>query len=142
MDRLYALRRPLDGLDSQLIHGDLNPGNILIARGLPPAFLDIAPFWRTAEFALAMFANWIGPRQGDASVLRHFSQVRHFDQLLIRAGIRMLLIMTELAERNPDLFQHELDKFETSSEAQAVQIILEHLSGNSPTRTARHEPTG
>jgi len=123
VERLRALRRPVEGLDKQLIHGDLNPGNILVARGLPPAFVDLAPFWRPAEFALALFANWIGPRQRDASVLRHFAEVRHFNQLLIRAGIRMLLIMTRL------------DHFESRPEAGAAQMILEHVSRNGAART-------
>jgi hypothetical protein len=36
-------------------------------------------------------------RRGDPAILRHFAEVRHFDQLLIRAGIRMLLlIMTDI----------------------------------------------
>jgi Ser/Thr protein kinase RdoA (MazF antagonist) len=33
VSQLYALRRPVSGLKSQLIHGDLNPENILIAPG-------------------------------------------------------------------------------------------------------------
>ena len=125
VDALYGVRKPIDGLEAQLIHADLNRENILVAPGRPPAFLDLAPFWRPPEFALALFANWIGPRRGDPSVLRLFTDVRHFDQLLIRAGIRMLLIMTG-----------QLDRFETSPEARAAQIILDHITG-SPRRTAR-----
>ena len=118
LDALYALRRPVVGLAEQLIHADLNPENILIARGQPPGFLDLTPFWRPPEFALALFATWIGPRRGDPSVLRAFAGVREFEQLLIRAGIRMLLIR-----------QTEMDGFDTSSEAQAAHIILEHVGG-------------
>jgi aminoglycoside phosphotransferase (APT) family kinase protein len=33
VDALYAIRRPLVGLENQLIHGDLNPGNLLVADG-------------------------------------------------------------------------------------------------------------
>jgi hypothetical protein len=116
VDALYALRQPVDDLRRQVIHGDLNPENILVAPGQPPAFLDVAPFWRPPEFALAMFANWIGPRRGVRSVLRHFAGVPHFDQFLVRAGIRMLLIMTNL------------DGFEATSEARAARIILDYVS--------------
>jgi hypothetical protein len=116
IDALYELRRPVAGLRDQLVHADLNPGNILLEPGLQPAFLDPAPFWRPAEFALAIFANWIGPRRGDAAVLRHFAEVPNFQQLLIRAGIRMLLIMTT-----------DLDQFEHSSEARAARIILDYV---------------
>jgi hypothetical protein len=117
---LYASRRPVNGLQDQLIHGDLNPENILVGPGLPPGFLDLAPFWRPPEFALALFANWIGPRRGDPAVLRHFAEVRHFDRLLIRAGIRMLLIMTDI------------DGFEASPEARAARVILDHVGGDQP----------
>jgi hypothetical protein len=121
VDALYASRRPVTGLQDQLIHGDLNPENILIAPGLPPAFLDLAPFWRPPEFALALFANWIGPRLGDQTVLRHFSAVRHFNQLLICAGIRMLLIrMTDPAG------------FAASPVARAARMILDHVGGDQP----------
>ena len=115
IDALYAARQPIGGLQNQVIHGDLNPENVLIAPGQPPALLDVAPFWRPPEFALAMFATWIGPRRGDPSVLRHFASVRHFDQLLTRAGIRMLLIMTNL------------DGFEAVSEARAARMILDYV---------------
>ncbi|MCP4543087.1 MAG: hypothetical protein GY832_38735 [Chloroflexi bacterium] len=54
----------------QLIHGDLNHENIPIDSNLP--------------------------RRGAPSVLRHFEDIAHLDQLLIRAAIRMLLIVSEL----------------------------------------------
>jgi hypothetical protein len=44
--------------------------------------IDFTPFWAPVDFALAMFANWVGPRQGDASVLRYFKDIAYFDQLL------------------------------------------------------------
>ncbi|HET8630814.1 MAG TPA: phosphotransferase [Thermomicrobiales bacterium] len=124
VDRLYALRRPVGGLTDQLVHGDLNPENILIAPGRPPAFLDMSPFWRPVEFALAIFANFIGPRQGDRAVLRHFAGVAHFDQLLVRAGIRMLLVMSELGD---------LDDWANCSERWAAEIIVRHVEGRDDT---------
>jgi uncharacterized protein (TIGR02569 family) len=95
VDALYAIRKPLVGLPDQLIHGDLNPSNLLIAEGEPPAIVDIAPYWRPASFALAVFAYWIGPWRNRPDLLTHFAHVEQFAQLLIRAGIRMLLIMSE-----------------------------------------------
>jgi hypothetical protein len=95
IDALYALRRPLVGLGEQLIHGDLNPSNLLIADGLPPGIIDIAPYWRPAGFALAVFAYWIGPWRNRPDLLDHFAHVDQFDQLLVRAGLRMLLYMSE-----------------------------------------------
>jgi len=93
---LYALRQPLETSPWQLIHGDLNPGNLLVAPGLPPAILDFSPFWGPPEFALAIFANFIGPRQRDASVLPLFAGIPGFTQLLVRAALRMLLVVAAL----------------------------------------------
>jgi uncharacterized protein (TIGR02569 family) len=94
--RLVALRRPLPDLRPQLIHGDLNPENVLIAAGLPPAIIDLAPYWRPAGFGAAVAAFWLGPYRDDAAVLDCFAHIEHLDQLLVRAGIRMLLSMQEL----------------------------------------------
>lgn len=115
LDTLYALRQPVDGLTDQLIHGDLNPGNILVAPDLPPAFIDVAPFWRPVEFALGMFANWIGPWDGNVAVLNEFRNVPAFDQMLVRAAIRMLLIMNDLGD------------WEASPERRAAEIVLNYL---------------
>ena len=119
VDTLYKLRKPVGSLEDQLIHADLNPENILIAQGLPPAFLDLSPFWRPPEFALAIFANFIGPRRGDGTVLRHFAGIKAFDQMLIRAGIRMLLVMSVI---------DDLEDWKTSSERQAAQIIIDYIT--------------
>ena len=35
---------------SHLVHGDLT-GNVLVAAGLPPAVIDISPYWRPPEYA-------------------------------------------------------------------------------------------
>jgi len=80
----------------QLVHGDLSHENVLISEGEAPGFIDFTPFWAPAEFAGAMFANWIGPRLGDVVVLDAFSDEPHFRQLLLRASIRMLLVVSEL----------------------------------------------
>jgi Ser/Thr protein kinase RdoA (MazF antagonist) len=117
VDALYARLKPLPPMPSQLIHGDLSADNILISPGLPPGFIDLTPFWAPVDFALAMFANWIGPRRGDPTPLRHFGDVPHFDQLLIRAAIRMLLIVSHLGG---------VDEWET--EKKATEIVLDTIS--------------
>jgi hypothetical protein len=66
-----------------------------------------------------MFANWIGPRQGDITVLRYFDDIPHFDQLLIRAATRMLLVISEL---------QGVDGCETCSEKRATEIVLDFVS--------------
>lgn len=101
VDALYARMQPLPPLRWQLTHGDLNPDNVLIAPGEPPGIIDFTPYWAPAEFALATFANWIGPRQGTAAPLAAFRDVPHFEQLLLREAVRMLLVVSELDGTGP-----------------------------------------
>lgn len=117
--RLYRIRTPLPALEMQLIHGDLSAENILVAPDLPPAILDLSPFWGTPDFALAIFANFIGPRQGDLSVLEYFKHIPHFDQLLVRAAIRMLLVMAVI---------DHLQDWQTCPEKRAAEMIISYLS--------------
>jgi Ser/Thr protein kinase RdoA (MazF antagonist) len=119
VDELYARLEPLPPLPCQLIHGDLNHENILVAPGLSPGFIDLTPFWAPVDFALVMFANWIGPRRDDPSVLRYFQNIAHLDQLLIRAAIRMLLVMSPIGK---------LDDWDTCSEKRATEIVLDFVS--------------
>ena len=48
-----ANRRPID-LPSQLVHGDLGGGNVLFQDHLPPAIIDISPYWRPRRYAEAI----------------------------------------------------------------------------------------
>jgi Ser/Thr protein kinase RdoA (MazF antagonist) len=113
---LYAKYEPLPALPCQLIHGDLNADNVLIAPGRPPGFVDFTPFWAPVDFAVAMFANWIGPRRGNVSVLRHFEEMPHFHQLLLRAAVRMLLVVSEL---------EGVQDWEGAPEKRAAELVLE-----------------
>ena len=116
---LYALRRPLDpALRDQLIHGDANAANILVAPGLPPAIIDFAPYWRPAEFALAVTALWLCGYQGHVEAFPAFEQVREFDQLLLRALIRTLLVA--------DGFGHA-DRL--AEYARSIDIVCERVAG-------------
>jgi len=124
LDQLYAKYQPLPPLQCQLIHGDLNVENILIAPGQAPGFIDFTPFWAPADFAIAMFANWIGPRQGDGSVLQHFENVPHFEQLLLRAAVRMLLIVSAL---------EGVEDWENAPEKHAAELVLGFVSEAAPT---------
>jgi hypothetical protein len=63
-----------------------------------------------------MFANWIGPREGDVSALRYFSEIPHVYQLLLRAAVRMLLIVSELAG---------VQSWERAPEKRAAELVLE-----------------
>jgi hypothetical protein len=119
VDEMYALRKPLPVMPCQLIHGDLNHENVLVSPGASVGFIDLTPFWAPVDFALAMFANWIGPRRGDESVLKYFEDIPYFDQLLLRAAIRMLLVVSHLKG---------VQEWETSSEKRAAEMVLEWLA--------------
>jgi len=45
---LEAACRPLG--EAQVVHGDL-AGNVLLADGVPPAVIDVSPYWRAPAFA-------------------------------------------------------------------------------------------
>lgn len=49
---LAAVRRPV-AAPPQLVHGDLT-GNVLFHPRLPPAVIDLSPYWRPAAFADAV----------------------------------------------------------------------------------------
>jgi uncharacterized protein (TIGR02569 family) len=100
---LLGLRQPIAPLRAQLIHGDLNEENILVAPELPPAIIDLTPYWHPPEFALAVLAYWLGPYRGDISILPAFAQVQEFDQMLVRAALRTLLISHEFSKQGGSL---------------------------------------
>ena len=113
VEALYARRRPIPTQPYQIIQGDPSLNNFLIEPGLAPAVLDLSPFWGPPDFSLAMFANFAGPRRGNVEVLEHFRDIPHFDQLLIRAALRMLLVVSAL---------NGLDEWET--EQRAAELVL------------------
>jgi hypothetical protein len=117
VESLYEVRKSVEGLEDQIIHGDLNPDNILISDTLPPAIIDIAPYWHPPEFSLAVYAYWISAYKDEPELLDNFKDVKEFNQMLVRAGIRMLLIMSEFNKVS------ELDKYN-----RATEIILQRIS--------------
>ena len=115
IELLYSLRKPLPELKEQLIHGDLGSANILIAEGVAPGIIDLAPYWRPAGFALAIFAYWIGPWLDKPDVLKKFEHIPHFKQLLVRAAIRNLLTEAEFGN------YEDAEKY-----VRATQIVKEY----------------
>jgi uncharacterized protein (TIGR02569 family) len=87
VEQLAAALRPVDERASQLVHGDLT-GNVLFADGLPPAVIDVSPYWRPPAFASAVVVGdallWEG---ADDSVLAAVAHVDRFPQFLLRALI-------------------------------------------------------
>ena len=87
LPRLMGTLGPVDTTASQLVHGDLT-GNVLFAEGLPPAVIDVTPYWRPTGFASAIVVGdallWEG---ADESLLTAVAHVDDFPQLLVRALI-------------------------------------------------------
>jgi uncharacterized protein (TIGR02569 family) len=86
-DRLAANLEAVDER-SQLVHGDLG-GNVLLADGLPPAVIDLSPYWRPPGWSLAVVAVdamvWSDADPDDAA----FAGLDH--QLLLRAMLFRLV---------------------------------------------------
>jgi uncharacterized protein (TIGR02569 family) len=86
-DRLVAALEPV-AERSQLVHGDLG-GNVLLADGLPPAVIDLSPYWRPPGWALAVVAVdamvWSDADPGDPA----FAELDR--QMLLRAMLYRLV---------------------------------------------------
>ena len=118
-ERLYALRRPIQTAPWQVIHGDISPENILVAPGQPPAFIDFSPYFAPPEFAIALLAHFAGPRRFNMAALAAFEQQPNFKQLLIRAVLRMLLVVSAL---------NGLDGWDESEEKWAAEQVIQYVS--------------
>ena len=77
-----------EGLTPQLVHGDLS-GNVLFAEGLPPAVIDLSPYWRPAEYADAIVVDppSFAQRQHEADrALAAYSKLTTLAVRLLRPG--------------------------------------------------------
>jgi uncharacterized protein (TIGR02569 family) len=90
VDRLADILRPIEA-HGQVIHGDLT-GNVLFADKLPPAIIDLSPYWRPAMFASAIVVAdalvWEG---ADKTLVARFDHLDSFGQYLARALIFRLV---------------------------------------------------
>lgn len=80
---LLALRRPVE-LPCQLVHGDLG-GNVLFSDRLPPAVIDVSPYWRPAEYADAIVVADAVAWSGTGHDLVERLLGEQGEQLLLRA---------------------------------------------------------
>jgi len=80
---LLDRRRPVE-LPCQLIHGDLG-GNVLFHDSLPPAVIDVSPYWRPPGYADAIVvADAVAWHGADAELVERLLR-RQGEQLLLRA---------------------------------------------------------
>lgn len=91
---LISKLKPIE-LDEQLIHGDMT-GNILFHETLPPAVIDMTPYWHPAKYAEAIIAVdaivWDG---ADDTLLDMLDNTSEMNQLLLRAAIWRIKITDE-----------------------------------------------
>ena len=131
ISRLAAARRPVDA-PAQVIHGDLT-GNVLFADGVPPAIIDLSPYWRPAPFAAAIVVAdalvWEG---ADETLLSHVRHIDRFEQYLVRALIYRM-VTDSIFDGGSRLTRERNDPYR-----RAVEIALDRC-GARATEIGRNE---
>lgn len=73
-------------LPNQLIHGDWGLNQILFHDTLPPAIIDVTPYFRPADYPIAdMIISALDHEDADLSILDLGQDIADFNQLLLRA---------------------------------------------------------
>lgn len=86
MIKLESLLKPIN-LKNQLIHGDMT-GNILFHSDLPPAVIDLSPYWRPAQYAEAIIVvDSIVWDAAPDTVIKELDNTFETYQLLLRAAM-------------------------------------------------------
>ena len=108
LDRVLARRRPVT-LDAQVIHGDLTE-NVLFADGLPPAIIDVTPYFRPALFASAIvIGDAVRWRDADpAPLLEAVGNDPDFPQVFVRAVIYRLVTTLVFDRREVGYFESDV----------------------------------
>jgi len=123
LSELVSVRRGLNA-PCQLVHGDLT-GNVLFAECLPPAIIDLAPYWRPPAYGSAIVVAdalvWEGAEE---SLLDAVAHVPRFPQFLVRALIMRVVVDRLFREGEPPW--DEEDPFRP-----AVQLAC-RLAGSEP----------
>jgi uncharacterized protein (TIGR02569 family) len=103
--RLVEALRPVDGA-GQLVHSDLT-ANVLFDPGLPPAVIDLSPWWAPVEYARAIVVGdallWYG---ADASLARRVEPQFLLRAVLFRKIVDRLFRADE--QERPDETDHFL----------------------------------
>jgi len=136
--RLAAARRPLDASD-QLIHGDLT-GNVLFAEGLPPAIIDLSPYWRPAPFAAAVVVAdalvWEG---ADVALVAQIGHIDRFEPYLVRALIYRAI--TDWIIRSGDAIRADHDDSYLPVVEIAIELCDQAEASRQPSQKPSDEPT-
>ena len=112
MTKLESLLKPVS-LKSQLIHGDMT-GNILFDDRLPPAVIDLSPYWRPKEYAEAIIVvDSIVWDDAPDTIIKELDDTFETYQLLLRAAMWRMKTTEEYISRygkgdinNVDVYDH------------------------------------
>ncbi|MBU0706830.1 phosphotransferase, partial [Patescibacteria group bacterium] len=78
-------------LPDQIIHGDWGHGNILFDKDDKPVIIDFSPYWRPADFSIAiMIVDALAYEGADVSIVELCTNINDFNQLLLRALTRRI----------------------------------------------------
>lgn len=96
------LEEPWMGPPPQIIHGDL--GNILYAKNLPPAVIDMSPHFAPAPFADAIIvADAVAWEDAPVGLAVRFATTRAGGaQVLARAAVFRVVTVAQLRRSSPD----------------------------------------
>ncbi|MFH1252966.1 MAG: hypothetical protein V1664_01385 [Candidatus Uhrbacteria bacterium] len=85
LKRIFSFLRKNE-LPNQLIHSDWSLDQILFHNTLPPAVIDMTPYFRPADYPIAdMIIEAVVWNGADLSILDLGKNIKDFDQLLLRA---------------------------------------------------------
>ncbi len=102
--RRCAALRVEEGLTCQIVHGDIY-GNVLFDEGSLPAVIDLSPYWRPVEYALAVAAvDALAWFSAPATILDDLAELPALQSLLARAAMFRLVTADRIASR------HRLDQ--------------------------------
>lgn len=114
MNKLESLLKPIH-LKNQLIHGDMT-GNILFHSSLPPAVIDLSPYWRPAQYAEAIIVvDSIMWDDAPDTIIKALDDTFETYQLLLRAAMWRIKTTEEYISQygkgaiNIDLYDHVID---------------------------------
>ena len=109
-------------LPNQIIHGDIG-GNILFDSRLTPAVIDFCPYWRPADFAIAIAViDWLVWQKADIAIIDLCKKDKDFGQLLLRALIRRICEYVEHQKNNGKDYSKEIIRH-----ANIIDAVIERV---------------